>query len=106
MSPTIDNIFVDVGAKDKADVLAMGIHVGCVITFQDELTTLNDIYYCGRALDNRLGGFCIAEVARLLKEKKKTTILLIYSKCCSRGDWASGCRNDCQHYKTACSHHY
>jgi len=29
---------------------------------------LNDRYYVGRALDNRMGGFCIAEVARLLKE--------------------------------------
>jgi putative aminopeptidase FrvX len=78
MAPTIDNIFVDVGAKDKAEVLAMGIHVGCVITFQDELTMLNDTYYCGRALDNRLGGFCIAEVARMLKEKKKKLPYSLY----------------------------
>jgi hypothetical protein len=33
--------------------------------------TLNDRYYVGRALDNRVGGFMIAEVARLLKENKK-----------------------------------
>jgi putative aminopeptidase FrvX len=78
MAPTVDNIFVDVGAKDKAEVLAMGIHVGCVITFQDELTVLNDTYYCGRALDNRLGGFCIAEVARMLKEKKKKLPYSLY----------------------------
>jgi putative aminopeptidase FrvX len=71
MAPSIDNIFVDVGAKDKAEVLEMGIHVGSVMTFQDELTKLNNTYYCGRALDNRMGGFCIAEVARLLTEKKK-----------------------------------
>ena len=32
--------------------------------------TLNNRFYCGRALDNRMGGFCIAEVARLLKENK------------------------------------
>jgi putative aminopeptidase FrvX len=31
---------------------------------------LNDRYYVGRALDNRAGGFMIAEVARLLKENK------------------------------------
>ncbi|MEO1714585.1 MAG: M20/M25/M40 family metallo-hydrolase, partial [Bacteroidota bacterium] len=29
-----------------------------------------DRYYVGRALDNRMGGFCIAEVARLLHENK------------------------------------
>jgi len=46
----------------------MGIHVGCVITYEDDLMVLNDRYYVGRALDNRIGGFCIAEVARLIKE--------------------------------------
>ncbi|MGK0363705.1 MAG: putative aminopeptidase FrvX [Saprospiraceae bacterium] len=68
--PKIDNIFIDVGANDKEEVLKMGIHVGCVITYKDEFMTLNDRFYCGRALDNRMGGFCIAEVARLLKENK------------------------------------
>jgi len=68
--PKIENIFIDVGAKDKEEVLKMGIHVGCVITYEDEFMTLNDRFYCGRALDNRMGGFCIAEVARLLKENK------------------------------------
>lgn len=68
--PKIENIFIDVGAKDKAEVLEMGIHVGSVITYPDELEVINDRYYCGRALDNRMGGFCIAEVARVLKENK------------------------------------
>ncbi|MDO8368141.1 MAG: M42 family metallopeptidase [Saprospiraceae bacterium] len=68
VSPTIENLTIDVGAKDRDEVIQMGIHVGCVITFQDEFTILNDRYYTGRALDNRVGGFCIAEVARLLKE--------------------------------------
>ncbi len=69
-TPKVDNIFIDVGAKDKDEVLAMGIHVGCVITYEDEMIVLNDRFYVGRALDNRMGGFCIAEVARLLKEQK------------------------------------
>ncbi len=67
---TIENIFIDVGAKNKEEVLEMGVHVGCVITYPDEMMVLNDRYYVGRALDNRMGGFCIAEVARLLKENK------------------------------------
>ncbi|GAB2622849.1 M42 family metallopeptidase [Belliella aquatica] len=69
-APTLDNIFIDVGARTKEEVEKMGIHVGCVITFQDELTELNDKFYSGRALDNRVGGFMIAEVARLLHESK------------------------------------
>jgi len=68
IAPTLDNITIDVGAKDREEVNNMGIHVGCVVTFQDEFTVLNNRFYTGRALDNRMGGFCIAEVARLLKE--------------------------------------
>ncbi len=78
LAPSMENIFVDVGAKDKAAVLEMGIHVGCVITFQDELMKLNTNYYCGRALDNRMGGFCIAEVARMLHENKKKLPFSLY----------------------------
>ena len=67
-APTLKNIFIDVGASSKDEVLEMGIHVGTVITFEDELFKLNNKYWCGRALDNRIGGFMIAEVARRLKE--------------------------------------
>lgn len=67
-SPSLKNIFIDVGASSKAEVEEMGIQVGTVITFVDGLTELNEKYYVGRALDNRMGGFIIAEVARKLKE--------------------------------------
>ena len=70
LSPTMENIFIDVGAKDKKEVLEMGIHVGCVITFDDQLMAINKNYYAGRALDNRIGGFCIAQVLRMVKTKK------------------------------------
>jgi len=70
-APSLKNIFLDVGAKNKAEVEALGIHVGCVITYEDEFMTLNNRYFVGRALDNRIGGFMIAEVARLLKANKK-----------------------------------
>ncbi|MFD1769024.1 M42 family metallopeptidase [Sphingobacterium suaedae] len=69
--PTLKNIFLDCGATSKEEVEAMGIHVGCVVTYEDEFMVLNNRYYVGRALDNRAGGFMIAEVARLLTENKK-----------------------------------
>lgn len=69
-TPKMENIFIDVGARSKEEVLEMGVEVGSVITFNDELTELNKKFYAGRALDNRIGGYMIAEVARLLKEKK------------------------------------
>lgn len=69
-APSLKNIFLDCGCSSKKEVEELGIHVGCVITYEDELITLNNRYYVGRALDNRIGGFMIAEVARLLKENK------------------------------------
>ena len=69
-APSLKNIFLDCGCSSDKEVAALGVHVGCVITYEDELMDLNNRYYTGRALDNRIGGFMIAEVARLLKEKK------------------------------------
>ncbi|MBP7810385.1 MAG: M42 family metallopeptidase [Bacteroidia bacterium] len=69
-TPTLKNIFLDIGCTSDKEVAALGVHVGCVITYEDEFMELNNRYYVGRALDNRIGGFMIAEVARLLKEKK------------------------------------
>ena len=69
-TPSLKNIFLDCGATSKKEVEEMGVHVGCVITYEDEFMELNDRFFVGRALDNRMGGFMIAEVARLLKEKK------------------------------------
>jgi endoglucanase len=68
--PKPDNIFIDIGAKDKEEVDKMGVHVGCVITYPDTFTVLNKDKFVCRALDNRMGGFMIAEVARMLKENK------------------------------------
>ncbi|MEP2937399.1 MAG: M42 family metallopeptidase [Gilvibacter sp.] len=69
--PKPENIFIDVGAKNKKEVEKMGIHVGCVITYPDEFHVLNKDKFVCRALDNRMGGFMVAEVARLLKENKQ-----------------------------------
>lgn len=66
--PTMKNICIDLGCTKKQEVLDLGIHVGTVATFADEFFVLNEKYFVGRALDNRIGGFMIAEVARLLKE--------------------------------------
>ena len=70
-TPKLDNIFIDVGAADKKEVEKMGIHVGCVITYPDTFHIMNKDKFVCRALDNRMGGFMIAEVGRLLHKNKK-----------------------------------
>ncbi len=67
-TPTMKTIFLDCGCTSKKEVKALGVEVGCVVTFEDEFMELNNRYFVGRALDNRVGGFMIAEVARLIKE--------------------------------------
>jgi len=76
--PSLKNIFVDVGCNSKEEVEKLGVHVGSVMTFDDELIELNKNYVAGRALDNRMGGFMIAEVARRLKEKKQELSFSLY----------------------------
>ena len=74
----LDSIFIDIGASSKEEVEKMGISVGTVATFNGEFMELGDKYYTGRALDNRIGGFMIAEVARKLKEKGKELPFKLY----------------------------
>jgi putative aminopeptidase FrvX len=69
--PKVDNLFLDCGARNKKEVEALGIHIGSVVTYQDGFAPLANDYFIGRAFDNRIGGFMIAEVARLLKQHKK-----------------------------------
>ena len=76
--PSLKNLTIDVGASKKQEVLDMGIHVGTVVTFDADMMELNDKYVVARALDNRAGGFMIAEVARLLKENKDELPYTLY----------------------------
>lgn len=70
-TPKIENIFIDCGCSSKKEVEELGVHVGCVITYPDGFEILNENKFICRAIDNRMGGFMIAEVARLLHDNKK-----------------------------------
>ena len=63
-----ENICIDVGCNSKEEVEKLGIHVGSVAVFEAGSEWLNQKHLIGRALDNRMGGFMIAEVARHIKE--------------------------------------
>jgi hypothetical protein len=69
--PKVDNLFLDCGARNKKEVEALGIHIGAVATYEEGYDELANGFLIGRAFDNRIGGFMIAEVARLLKANKK-----------------------------------
>lgn len=67
----VENLFLDCGARNKKELEDLGVHIGAVVTYQDGFDELAYDYYIGRAFDNRVGGFMIAEVARLVRENKK-----------------------------------
>ncbi len=77
-APKPENIFIDIGASSKDEVKKMGVHVGCVITYPDTFHILNNNKFVCRAMDNRMGGFMIAEVARLLHDNKKSLPFGLY----------------------------
>ena len=76
--PKTENLWLDCGARNRKEVEALGIHIGAVVTYQDGFDELANGNYVGRAFDNRIGGFMIAEVARLLKENRKKLSFGLY----------------------------
>ncbi len=76
--PKVDNVFLDCGARNKKEVEALGVHIGAVVTYQEGFDELANGNYVGRAFDNRVGGFMIAEVARLLKQNNKKLPYSLY----------------------------
>ncbi len=76
--PKVDNLCLDCGARSKKEVEALGIHIGSVVTYEEGFDELAYDYYIGRAFDNRIGGFMIAEVARMLKANNKKLPFALY----------------------------
>ncbi|HET9056874.1 MAG TPA: M42 family metallopeptidase [Chitinophagaceae bacterium] len=76
--PKVDNLWLDCGARNKKEIEALGIQVGNVVTYEEGFEELAYNYYIARAFDNRIGGFMIAEVARLLHENKKQLPYSLY----------------------------
>jgi len=74
----VETLFLDCGARNKKEVESLGVHVGAMVTYVEGFEELAFDNFIGRAFDNRIGGFMIAEVARLLKENKKTLPYALY----------------------------
>ncbi len=77
-APDMKNIFIDCGCTSKKEIEKLGVRVGDALTFDDDFMILNENIFVGRALDNRIGGFMVAQVARLLKENKKKLPFALY----------------------------
>lgn len=74
----VETVVLDCGASSDEEVRNLGVEIGSVVTFDDQLMELNKKWLVGRALDNRIGGFMIAEVARMIHEKKADLPFSLY----------------------------
>ena len=70
--PEWHKIFVDIGASSRDDVHERGIRVGHPMVYTDATEELTPGRLTGRALDNRVGGYIIAQVVARLAEGKRT----------------------------------
>ena len=66
----IDELYIDIGAKDKKEVEAQ-VRIGDPIIIDVGLERLKNDFICSRALDDKVGSFVIAETLRLVKEEGK-----------------------------------
>lgn len=69
--PKIWEIYVDVGASSDKEVAELGLRVGHVGVYCDGPMLMNENKLVCRALDNRLSGFILSEIARKLCKLKK-----------------------------------
>jgi putative aminopeptidase FrvX len=76
-APAIHDLWVDVGASTPAEVAALGLRVGHPAIYQDGPLELAHKRLIGRALDNRIGGYIIAQVMKRLAAGKKKPALTV-----------------------------
>ncbi|MCS7089636.1 MAG: M42 family metallopeptidase [Verrucomicrobiota bacterium] len=67
--PKIHELFIDIGAKNRREA-ERKVRIGDPVTLADEFDRMGDDFAVGRALDNRIGTFAVAEALRLLHESR------------------------------------
>ena len=81
-APEVHELYVDVGADSDKEVEKLGLRVGHPAVYADGVEEFGDGRLMGRALDNRIGGFIIAEVLRRLHARRaKLPCTVIAANC-------------------------
>ncbi len=80
--PKWKDLYIDIGAADKEEVVERGIRVGHHAVYAETPEELVDGQIVGRAIDNRLGGYIIAQVLKRVSEQSmrpEATLLTVNS---------------------------
>jgi putative aminopeptidase FrvX len=73
---TEENMFIDIAAMTKDEVVEMGIELGNYVVVDREAEIIKDKIVVGKSLDDKIGGFILNEV---LKKLKNDNIKLPYN---------------------------
>ncbi|MBN2238871.1 MAG: M42 family metallopeptidase [Dehalococcoidales bacterium] len=65
--PKMDDLWIDIGAKDKEDAESV-VAIGDCVTYRHELQRLRNDVCVARSFDDKMGVFVVAEALRLLSE--------------------------------------
>ncbi len=77
-APQVHELWVDVGASNAKEVATMGLRVGHAAVYEDGPAELAHKRLIGRALDNRIGSYIIAQVLKgIAKGRKKPAFSLL-----------------------------
>ena len=77
--PKVHELAIDIGASSAKEVAKAGIRVGHPAVYADGVEEIGTDKLCGRALDNRVGGFIIAEVVARLSKRKSRLPTTVYA---------------------------
>jgi putative aminopeptidase FrvX len=78
--PAIKEMYVDLGAENRSDVLSMGINIGSMITYSPLFHSTGKNRLTAKSLDNRMGVYILLQMAKLLKKTPpNATIHLCFS---------------------------
>jgi endoglucanase len=74
----IDEMFIDIGAKNRKDAEKLGVEIGLPITVDRDFKILANNLVTGKAFDNRAGLVILVEaMKRLSKKKIKATVCAV-----------------------------
>ncbi len=66
----IEQLWIDIGVKNRDEVLAQGVQVGCTGVIDVPLYEFPHSRIVSRSLDNRIGAFTVLEALRLLAQRR------------------------------------
>ena len=77
--PKVWDLYVDVGATNEKEAAELGLRVGHPAVYLDAAEALGEHYLVSRAIDNRIGGYVIAQVMARLSQQREQLQATVYA---------------------------